>query len=209
MLRFAQPGTGMGWPVTRPTRVIPSPRASMPPLARISAICSVCCRSVSRRRIGRGFQGFLPSAHWYSVASTSPGKRGGTPPSAPETAARMLTAAFPALAQPPSGHIGYDRRRSPRRWAQSLRRAAPAVDQWGLTCGNADHNKVEAVFSFQTNNLSNLQRSPKVRVAEPFNRVSKAGIAGFDASASEIYALGGSIQNRQENREGAGRTHLT
>jgi hypothetical protein len=54
------------------------------------------------------------------------------------------------------------------------------------TCGNADHNRVEAVFSFQTNNLNDLQRSPKVRVAEPFNRASQAGITGADASASEI-----------------------
>ncbi len=65
------------------------------------------------------------------------------------------------------------------------------------TCSNADHNKVETVFSFQANNLNDLQRSLKVRVAEPFSRASHAGITGADASASEILCTW--RVNRREN----------
>jgi len=49
-----------------------------------------------------------------------------------------------------------------------------------------NHTRVEAVFSFHTNTFALPQLSPEVRVAEPPNGASQAGITGSGASAAEI-----------------------
>ena len=48
-----------------------------------------------------------------------------------------------------------------------------------------NHTRVEAVFSFHTNTSALPQLSPEVRVAEPPNGASQAGITGSRASAAE------------------------
>jgi hypothetical protein len=49
-----------------------------------------------------------------------------------------------------------------------------------------NHTRVEAVSSFHTNTFALPQLSPEVRVAEPPNGASQAGIKGSGASAAEI-----------------------
>jgi len=48
------------------------------------------------------------------------------------------------------------------------------------------HTGVEAVFSLRTNTFALPQLSPEVRIAEPPNGASQAGITGSRASAAEL-----------------------
>jgi hypothetical protein len=59
----------------------------------------------------------------------------------------------------------------------------------GIVVLQLNHTRVEAVFSFQTNSFTILRLSPEVRVADPPNRASQAGIAGSGASAAGFLCI--------------------